>query len=78
VSTCGFDGRLFSCDTSALAGGGLVEMDMLTSHTSGRVGSLAGQKIDRVVGWFLARLDSTGEAQNAMRSRRWNRDMALE
>lgn len=62
VSTCGFDGMLFSCDTSALAGGGLVEIDMLASHTSGRVGSLARQKIDRV--------DLTGEAQNAMLSRR--------
>jgi hypothetical protein len=42
------------------------------------VGSLARQRIDRVVGWFLARLHSTGEAQNAMLSRRWNRNMALD
>ena len=77
VSICGFDGMLFSCDVSALADGGSGEMDMLASHTSGRFGSLARQKIDRVVGWFLARLDSTGEAQNAMLSRRWNRNMAM-
>jgi hypothetical protein len=61
---------LFSCDVSALAEGGLGEMDMLESHTSGRFGSLARRKIDRLVGWFLVRLDSTGEAQNAMLSRR--------
>jgi hypothetical protein len=66
----GFDGMLFSCDVSALADGGSCEMDMLASHTSGRCGSLARQKIDRVVGCFLARLDSIGDAQNAMLPRR--------
>jgi hypothetical protein len=78
VSMCGFDGVLFSCDMSALADGGSDEMDMLASHTSVRLGSLTRQKIDRVVGWFLARLDSTGEAQDALLSGRWNRTMALD
>jgi hypothetical protein len=70
VSMGGFDGMVFSCDVSALADGGSGEMDMLASHTSGRFGSLTRQKIDRVVRCFFASLDATGEAQNAMLSRR--------
>lgn len=66
VSICGFDGMLFSCDDSGRADGGSVAMDMLALHTSVRFG------------WFLARLHSTGEAQIAMLSRRWNRNMALD